>query len=349
MNRRDFLAPKSLAQTAGHVLGAVEGLRTSLAELQSEEFALLRFIRTAMATDFEVALPLGTPNAGAAAESALDLIDALETQLTVYQDVSEVSLLNQRAAYEAVSVEQQLFGLLQLAQRLTRQTAGAFDITTGALIKAWGFHRGPRRVPDPGELAEALSRVGMRQVVLDEENRTVRYHRRGLEINLGSIGKGYALDRTAALLRNESGIRSGLLHGGNSSVYAMGTEPGSNHGWTVGLSHPAQPERRFGVVRLRDRALGTSGSTYRHLEHNGRKLGHILDPRTGWPAEGIASASAIAPTAAEADALATAFYIMGVEKTREFCEGHAGVGAVLLPEGADTPVVFNLHPGEIEC
>src|SRR6516162_3837725 len=131
MNRRDFLAPRRLAQTAGHVLGAVDELRTSLTESEPQEFALLRFIRTAMATDFEVALPLGTPNAGAAAESALDLIDALETQLTVYQDVSEVSLLNQRAAYEAVSVEQQLFGLLQLAQRLTRQTAGAFDITTG--------------------------------------------------------------------------------------------------------------------------------------------------------------------------------------------------------------------------
>src|SRR6516164_11208868 len=115
MNRRDFLAPRRLAQTAGHVLGAVDELRTSLAESPPEEFALLHFTRTAMATDFEVALPLGTPDATAAAESALDLIDALETQLTVFQDESEVSRLNQRAALEAVPVEKNLFELLQLA------------------------------------------------------------------------------------------------------------------------------------------------------------------------------------------------------------------------------------------
>jgi thiamine biosynthesis lipoprotein len=348
MNRRDFLAPRRLAQTTGHVLGAVDELRTSLAESDPQEFALLRFIRTAMATDFEVAFPLGTPRATAAAEAALDLIDALETQLTVYRDESEVSRFNERAAAEPIPVEEQLFGLLQLAQRLTNETAGAFDITAGALVRAWGFHRGPRRVPEPGELAEARSRVGMQHVVLDQENRTVRYHRRGLEINLGSIGKGYALDRAAALLRQEWGIVSGLLHGGHSSVYAMGTEPGSTRGWTVGLCDPRQPERRLALLRLRDGALGTSASTYRHLEYNGRKLGHILDPRSGWPAEGIASASAIAPTAAEADALATAFYILGVEKTRAYCETHPAVGAVLLPEGADAPVVFGLAPDEIE-
>jgi thiamine biosynthesis lipoprotein len=340
MNRRDFLAPRRLAQTAGHVLGAVNEFRTTLAESPPQEFALLRFTRTAMATDFEVALPLGTPNATAAAESALDLIDGLETQLTVYQDSSEVSRLNQHAAQEPVPVEEQLFGLLQLAQRLTAETDGAFDITAGALVKAWGFFRGPRRVPEPHELAEPRSRSGMRYVVLNEENRTVHYHRPGLEINLGSIGKGYALDRAALQLRDNWGIASGLLHGGHSSVYAMGTEPGTETGWTVGLSHPWHPERRLALLRLRDRAVGTSAATYQSLEYNGRKLGHILDPRTGWPAEGIASASAVAPTAAEADALATAFYILGVEKTREYCERHPGIGALLLQEGAEKPVVI---------
>jgi thiamine biosynthesis lipoprotein len=301
-----------------------------------------------MATEFEVALPLGTHDATAAAESALDLIDALETQLTVYQDESEICRLNQRACLEAVPVEADLFGLLQLARQLTAETEGAFDLTAGAIIKAWGFHRGPRRVPEPGELAEARSRVGMRHVRLDDERRTARFYRSGLEINLGSIGKGYALDRAAALLRNEWGISCGLLHGGHSSVYAMGTEPGNARGWAVGLSHPWQPERRMAVLHLRDRALGTSASTYRNLEYNGRKLGHILDPRSGWPAEGIASASAIAPTAAEADALATAFFILGVEKSRAYCESRSDIGAVLLPDGAERPIVLGLGPDEIE-
>ena len=131
-------------------------------------------------------------------------------------------------------------------------------------------------------------------------------------------------------------------------MYAMGTEPGNARGWAVGLSHPWQPERRMAVLHLRDRVLGTSASTYRNLEYNGRKLGHILDPRCGWPAEGMASASAIAATAAEADALATAFFILGVEKTRAYCETHGDIGAVLLSDGGEKPTVLGLAPGEIE-
>jgi thiamine biosynthesis lipoprotein len=262
----------------------------------------------------------------------------------VYRDTSEVSRLNHLAPQVAVPIEEGLFQLLTLAARLTDESAGAFDVTAGALIKAWGFYRGPRRVPSDAERTAALERVGMRHVVLDAERRTVRYLRPGLEINLGSIGKGYALDRAAALLREEYGAVSALLHGGHSSVYAIGTEPGDRRGWTVGLRHPWEPGRRLALVRLRDRALGTSAATFQHLEYNGRKLGHILDPRSGWPAEGMASATAVAPTAAEADALATAFYIRGIEAARDYCAAHPGIGAVLLPAGeAARPVVCGLE------
>src|SRR5207248_10039134 len=178
---------------------------------------------------------------------------------------------------------------------------GAYDITTGALTKAWGFYRRAGRVPSADERRDVLARTGMRNVAFDFEQQTVRYLVPGLEINLGSIGKGYALDRAAELLRGEWQIASALLHGGHSSVYAMGGEPGDARGWLVGVQHPWDPERRFATVRLRDRGLATSAATFQHLEYNGKKLGHILDPRTGWPAEGVASATVIAPTAAEAD------------------------------------------------
>jgi thiamine biosynthesis lipoprotein len=170
----------------------------------------------------------------------------------------------------------------------------------------------------------------------------VRYLRPGLEINLGSIGKGYALDRAAAIVRGRRNLPGALLHGGHSSVYAIGIEPGDERGWAVGLGHPWEPGRRIALLRLRDRALGTSAATFRHLEHDGRRLGHILDPRSGWPAEGVALASAVAPSAAEADALATAFYILGAEKTRAYCDAHPDVGAVLLLEGQEAPVFFGI-------
>jgi thiamine biosynthesis lipoprotein len=168
-----------------------------------------------------------------------------------------------------------------------------------------------------------------------------------LEINLGSIGKGYALDRIAELLAKKWNVASALLHGGHSSIYALGTEPGNPRGWPVGIKHPWDPEKRLAVVWLKDRGLGTSAATFQHLEHHGRKLGHILDPRTGWPAQGMSSATVTAPKSSEADALATAFYILGAEKARQYCAVHQEIGAVLLPENAAAPIVLNISPNEV--
>jgi thiamine biosynthesis lipoprotein len=106
------------------------------------------------------------------------------------------------------------------------------------------------------------------------------------------------------------------------------------------VAHPWDAGRRLATLRLRDQALGTSAATFQYLEHDGRKLGHVLDPRTGWPGEAVAGASAVAPTAAEADALSTAFFVLGVDGARAYCERHPDVGAVLLPHGADRPVVL---------
>ena len=161
------------------------------------DLTLVRFARSAMATTFEVALPFGTSLAQPAADDALDLIDSLEDRLTVYRSHSEVCGINDRAATEAVEVEADLFDLLAACVRWTNSTGGAFDIFTGALTKAWGFYRRQGRRPSPREQAEALARTGTRNVALDPVGRTIRFARAGVEINLGAVGKGYALDRAA--------------------------------------------------------------------------------------------------------------------------------------------------------
>jgi thiamine biosynthesis lipoprotein len=338
-----------MAHTAGEILRALDLAPSRAVEAHGDEIALLRAARRAMATTFEVLLPFGTPMALEAAEAALDEIDRLEAQLTVYRDDSEISQINHRAYAGPVRVEESLFALLNLAVKITAETNGAFDITTGPLIKAWGFYRHTRRLPSGHERADVLTRVGMKHVHFNAEHSTVAFDAPGVEINLGSIGKGYALDRVADLLRRDWNLSSALLHGGHSSVYAMGCAPGSTCGWSVGIRHPWDPEQRLAVVHLCDQALGTSAATFQHLEYAGRKLGHIIDPRTGWPADGMASASAIAPTGAEADALATAFYVLGEDQARAYCDAHPGIGAVLLPgeEGA-RPVVLNIDPDNID-
>ncbi|MCI0379485.1 MAG: FAD:protein FMN transferase [Gemmataceae bacterium] len=334
MNRRDFFNPRQLVRPAGELLGAVEEIRSDLAQLAKEaadDAVLLRFARRAMATTFEVILPFGTPQTQESAEAALDHIDQLEAQLSVYRDDSEVSRLNRTAADQPVRVEGRLFALLTLAHQLWHETGGAFDISVGALIKAWGFFRRAGRVPNKEELQSVRQKMGMRYVHLDAKEQTVAFRRQGLEINLGSIGKGYALDRVVEDLRERWGCASALVHGGHSSIFALGSEPGGKHGWSIGLLDPDIPSRRIAELRLCDRGMATSAATFQNLEYQGRKLPHLLDPRTGWPAESMRMATVTAPSAAQADALSTAFFILGVEAARAYCTAHPEIGAILLP------------------
>jgi thiamine biosynthesis lipoprotein len=307
--------------------------------------ALVRTGRRAMATQFEIILPFNSRNAADASIAALDLIDGLEDQLSAFRPHSELVQLNHRAFQNEVGIETRLFDLLRLAAGITRETQGAFDVAAGALSKAWGFYQRSGRVPSVPERAAAMAQTGMRYVILNEESQSVRYLRKGLEINLGGIGKGYALDRAGQALR-ELGVSAGLIHGGMSSVLAMGAPAEEPRGWMVSLRHPWTEGRSLGSVYLRDRALGTSAATYQFFEYNGRKLGHILDPRKGWPAEGLQQVTVIAHTAAEADALSTAFYVMGLDAATEYCRTHPQVAAIILPTNEAAPVVLNLSPGD---
>jgi thiamine biosynthesis lipoprotein len=289
-----------------------------------------------MGSSFEVRLPASTPGAVDLACRALDLIDALEAQMTVYRDDSEVSRLNATAHLGPVPVEAGLFQLLRDAVNLSRETGGAYDVTSGALSEAWGFVKGPKRVPDPAAHAEARARTGWHHLRLDPERRTVAFDREGIRINLGSIGKGYAIDRAVEVLRNYWWPTSGLVHGGRSSLFALGSPPGQFGGrWEVTLRNPFQPESPLGVFRLRNRALGTSGAAFQQFVVDGRVFGHILDPRTGEPALGPASVTVLAPTAAAADALSTAFYLLGSEATAAHVAAHPEVGAVIVEADGD--------------
>ena len=315
------------------------------------DYSLIRVSRRAMATSFEMALPMGTPDAIAAAEDALDVIDAVEDQLTVYRDYSEVSRLNVSAANGAVGVERNLFDFLMTCSGWTRETEGAFDIATGALVKAWGFYTRQGQVPTPRERSTAMAKTGMRHVILNAEACSVKFRVPGLELNFGACGKGYALDRAADLLRNRWGIRSALLHAGGSSVYALGNPPGNERGWPIRLRHPWDAERSLGTLYLRNQGLGTSAATFQHFDYNGRKLGHLLDPRSGWPVETTASANAIAPSAAEADAMSTAAFVLGTNAER-LTRLRPSLGLLVLPLAASQAppakpqAAFNLAPDQ---
>lgn len=339
-SRRDFL----LGTAAAGGPGDGDPVKTPRPGRPLDGSYLVHISRRAMACEFEICLP-APQYAGDAdiALEALDLVEQLEEQMSVFRASSEICRINRTAAQRPVEVEPQLFEVLDSAMQLYRETEGAYDITAGPLWEVWGFARRAGSVPEPDQLAEARSRVGGHLVELDRENKTIRFLRPGVQINLGSVGKGYAVDRCAERLR-VGGIGDFLLHGGNSSVLAhgsrdaMGSSPyragdaavHRGEGWTVGLRDPLHPEHRLAELRLCDRALGTSGAQFQSFRYQGRRYGHILDPRTGWPTEGVLSATVLAPTATLADALSTAFYVMGPQAAMDWCREHPEIAVVVV-------------------
>jgi thiamine biosynthesis lipoprotein len=347
-NRREFLRGKSALHAFGDlILSALpstepEGLRrktTAPGRPSAEpDHYLLHVGRRAMACEFQIFFNAGQyAEATEVALEVLDFVEQLEAQLTFFRDTSHLSWINQNAGQRAVEVDPGLFEILDLALRVHAETAGAFDITATPLWEVWGFARRSGALPDADLLADAKTRVGSQWVELDRQRHTVRFLKPGIRLNLGSVGKGYALDRCAEHLHS-AGIEHFLIHGGGSSVLACGAQgstgadsaTGVPASWIVGLPHPLRPERRLGEIRLCDRALGTSGSQAQSFWHQGRRYGHILDPRTGWPAQNVLTATAIAPTALLADALSTAFYVMGPQQALDYCRERPELAAIII-------------------
>ena len=284
----------------------------------------------------------GTRAASPAIE-ALGLVEQLEDQLSIYREHTEVSHLNRYAAKGPFEAEPRLFELLQLALQLYAATGGAFDVTGGPLSRTWGFLARAGRLPEESEILAARELVSSDFVELDPAHRTVRFSKPGVEINFNAIGKGYALDRVAEWMAEES-VADYLCHGGSSSVLARGSDrSGVDRGWSIALPHPLKPESYLGEIILRNEGLGTTGAGVQFFEAGGRRYGHVIDPRTGWPAEGVLTATVVAPTAAEADALSTAFYVMGPGGASEYCAAHRAVRAVLVCPSDARPGDVDVH------
>ena len=261
-------------------------------------------------------------------------VDRLEGMMSHYRRESELCRINRDAHDRAVAVSAEMFQLLEDAQRFSEETGGTFDITIGPLMKAWGFFRGWGRMPDQDELDQAMCGIGYRHVRLDAGTRTVKLDAPGIELNLGAMGKGYAVDRIIGILR-EAGIEQALVSSGTSSIYALGAPPGAE-GWTVSVCDPFDRRRTACDVRLKNLSLSVSGDCEKFFEVGGRIYSHIMDPRTGRPAEDMVMAVAIAPTVTESDVLSTAFFVGGIEGTRMALDRHSNVTALLyIPRRSD--------------
>ena len=275
----------------------------------------VRLSSLAMRSRFELLLSGDDePFLRAAGEEALEEIAAVERELSFFDPRSEISEVNRRAHAESVRVAPPLFELLTQCKQLWRLTSGCFDPTIGPLLELWGFGEGRSASPSRQDVQDALDRVGMDKVELNPARRSVRFSSPGVSINLGSIGKGYALDRAADVLI-ECGVSGALLHGGTSSVRAIGMD-GAGRTWTIAVADPSHSDRSLAEVCLRDAALGVSGNHLNTREVAGRRVGHVIDPRNGEPVCERRLAAVVTRTGAEADALSTALLCSGMEEAR---------------------------------
>ena len=268
----------------------------------------------------------------AIAGEALDEIDRVDRLMSNYKPDSPLSRLNREAADGPVAVEPELLDFLAECLRWSRESDGAFDVTVGPLMKAWGFFRDDGRVPSDDELRRVLEVVGYRHVVLDRSTGTVRFDWPGVELDLGGIGKGYAVDRVVELLRRR-GVTSALVNLGGSSIYGLGAPPGED-AWEIGIQDPRRSTRIALTVPLRDRALSVAGGYERFFEKGGLTYSHIMDPRTGRPVQGMLSVAVLSANATDGDALDDVLLVQGASNAGAFLRSRLATEALFfLPAG----------------
>jgi thiamine biosynthesis lipoprotein len=282
-----------------------------------------RFCHEAMATTFEVIIIHDDVHyARQAAAAAFDEVDRLEGELSRFVENSDISRINNLPANQPLQLGLDAFECLRLSSRIYVETNGAFDITIGSLFNCWRNEDGNPRTPSQEELNRARQHTGMHLLQLDEDEYAVRLLAGPLHIDLGGIGKGYAVDRMAELLREWS-IDIALISGGYSSVLALDA-PADTKGWPLTLSNPDNHKQILARPLLQNGAISGSGL---------QKGGHIIDPRTAQPVKGKCAAWASAPDAATADALSTAFMVMRPDEIRQYCPRHPDVSALIMLKG----------------
>ena len=345
-NRRDFLTGRAARQEFERHGNELAEELISPRTGAPDSGDTVRLSTRAMNCEFSVVLnPSRERRPLMIASDALDLAHAIENQLTVYRETSDLLALNQQAGGAPVAVSEDLYLLLARAMEIARETQGAFHPLAAPLNALWRDCRKLGRIPESLELEKALKLSDLSGARFDEVTHSIALPNPGMGFDLGGMGKGYTLDKMADFLLQE-GIGDFLLSGGHSSLLARGTH--LTQGWPVGIRHPQFPRKRLASWMLTDCGFSASGSGVQYFRHQGRRYGHIFDPRTGWPVDHMLSVAVTAPSAAVADALSTAFSVLTQEETEAYCARHPEVGAILLPPPLPgstlKPVVLNIDP-----
>jgi len=259
-------------------------------------------------------------------EEAFAEIDRIESMMSFYRDDSELSKIN-GAGTGPTELSSEMFSIIEQSIGYSEISGGAFDITSAPLIRLWKKAIRESALPGNAGIEEAMKMVGYKKLNLDINTDTLRFEYPGMKIDLGAIAKGYAADRAIELLRNK-GIEHALVDAGGD-IRSLGTKPGAEP-WAVALQNPRDPDDYLVRLNIQDNAVTTSGDYEQFFIENGSRYSHIVDPRTGKTVSGCISATVVAPTAMQADALSTTIMVTGAKEGLSIIEKIPGVEALIV-------------------
>ncbi len=242
-------------------------------------------------------------------DMAVAEIQRIEKLISSWDANSETSAINKNAGIQAVKISPELFALIERAIRISELTDGAFDISYASMDRIWHFDGSMTKMPSEETIAASVAKVGYKNIVLDKAASTVFLKKEGMKIGFGAIGKGYAADKAKALLMSK-GVSAGIINA-SGDMNTWGKQPDGSY-WKVAITNPMNKNKAFALLPIKNGAVVTSGDYEKYVKFNGIRYTHIIDPRTGYPAHGIISATVFAPKAELADALATSVFVMGI-------------------------------------
>lgn len=324
LSRRIFLGRSGMGLLATMASGL-----SLLPQRQSDAQPLVAFrqARYVMGTIVEIAV--AAPHqciAEHAMARGFHALKQVDQRMSIYQPGSELSRINRLAADHWVHADADLLKVTTAALGMSRLSHGALDVAILPLMRLWGFVQRAGRVPTADEVRATLPLVDYRHIQVDLERRAIRFGRKGVAMDFGGIAKGFAVDHAITTLLAH-GVDHALVNAGGD-LFALGTAT-TETAWTVDIQHPFRPDRSLGTLRVRDRSIATSGDYEKYFEQDGKRYCHLIDPRTGYPVQGVASVTVLADTAMRADAISTAVFALGVDDGLALLEQLPGVDGVI--------------------
>lgn len=268
--------------------------------------------------------------AEACIDDAVAEISRIEQLFTTFKESSQTNQINAQAGIKPVAVDKEVFELIRRSLKISQLTQGAFDITYGSIDKKlWNFDTAMTSLPSKEMARQSVRLINYRNVLLDETKGTVFLKEKGMRIGFGGIGKGYAADCAKAVLQKK-GVSSGVVNAAGDLI-TWGVQPNGNP-WTVGIADPNAKQHPFSHLSISNMAVATSGNYEKYAVINGKKYGHTIDPKTGFPVSGIKSVTIICASAELADALATPVMVMGCRVGLDMINQMKGIACVIIDD-----------------